>query len=215
MTYTPNRRRFLIDSGLAALDSTRAFGANDKLRVGVIGVGGRMRQLLDSADSTGVPWSAPSPPTLQASRYSLMASLQQSRESLTPWSSSATYKPSCTIPLLHFWIAEIRTLRSAARNLPLPVSMEHQAAAEAYGQAFEKSRSTGSPDSRLLLSHLNASAEANKYMNAVLCLLQEAGGPVVEATDDIGVILEGYRVLLQISGGQSLRVDRPPSDIAI
>jgi hypothetical protein len=56
MTYTPNRRRFLIDSGLTALDSTRAFGANDKLRVGVIDAGGRMRQLLDSADSTGVPF---------------------------------------------------------------------------------------------------------------------------------------------------------------
>jgi 3-oxoadipate enol-lactonase len=31
MTYTPNRRRFLIDGGLTALGSTRAFGANDKL----------------------------------------------------------------------------------------------------------------------------------------------------------------------------------------
>jgi hypothetical protein len=29
MTYTPNRRRFLIDSGLTALGSTRAFGTND------------------------------------------------------------------------------------------------------------------------------------------------------------------------------------------
>jgi hypothetical protein len=47
MTYTPNRLRFLIDSGLTALGSTRAFGANDKLRVSVIGAGGRMRQLLD------------------------------------------------------------------------------------------------------------------------------------------------------------------------
>jgi hypothetical protein len=47
MTYTPNGRRFLIDSGLTALGSTRAFGANDKLSVGVIGADGRMRQLLD------------------------------------------------------------------------------------------------------------------------------------------------------------------------
>jgi hypothetical protein len=47
MKYTPNRRRFLIDSGLTARGSTRAFGTNDKLRVGLIGAGGRMRQLLD------------------------------------------------------------------------------------------------------------------------------------------------------------------------
>jgi predicted dehydrogenase len=54
MTYTPNRRSFLIAGGLTALAATRAFGANDRLRVGVIGAGGRMRQLLDSAENTGV-----------------------------------------------------------------------------------------------------------------------------------------------------------------
>jgi hypothetical protein len=53
MTSTPNRRRFLIDSGLTALDSTRSFGANDKLRVGVIGAGGRMRQLTGSGRMVG------------------------------------------------------------------------------------------------------------------------------------------------------------------
>jgi len=56
MTFTPDRRHFLIASGLTALGSTRAFGANDRLRVGVIGAGGRMRQLLGAADSTGMPF---------------------------------------------------------------------------------------------------------------------------------------------------------------
>jgi predicted dehydrogenase len=48
-----NRRGFLIASGLTALASTRAFGANDTLRLGIIGAGGRMRGLLDSADKAG------------------------------------------------------------------------------------------------------------------------------------------------------------------
>jgi predicted dehydrogenase len=56
MTYTPTRRSFLVTSGLTALGSARAFGANEKLRVGVIGAGGRMRQLLGSADSAGMPF---------------------------------------------------------------------------------------------------------------------------------------------------------------
>ncbi len=45
-----SRRSFLIASGLTALASTRVFGANDKLRVGVIGAGQRMKGLLDAAD---------------------------------------------------------------------------------------------------------------------------------------------------------------------
>src|SRR5271165_6265342 len=45
-----NRRSFLIASGLTALASTRVLGANDTLRIGVIGAGGRMRGLLDAAD---------------------------------------------------------------------------------------------------------------------------------------------------------------------
>ena len=45
-----NRRSFLIASGLTALASTRVLGANDTLRIGVVGAGGRMRQLLDAAD---------------------------------------------------------------------------------------------------------------------------------------------------------------------
>jgi len=44
------RRSFIIASGLTALASTRVFGANDTLRIGVIGAGHRMRGLLDAAD---------------------------------------------------------------------------------------------------------------------------------------------------------------------
>ena len=43
----------MIGTGLTALASTRAWGASDTLRVGVIGAGGRMRNLLDAADSVG------------------------------------------------------------------------------------------------------------------------------------------------------------------
>ena len=47
------RRSFIIASGLTALASTRAFGANDTIRIGVIGAGNRMRGLLDAADVVG------------------------------------------------------------------------------------------------------------------------------------------------------------------
>ena len=53
MTYKPNRRSFIIASGLTALASTRVLGANDTLRIGVIGAGERMKTLLDSADKAG------------------------------------------------------------------------------------------------------------------------------------------------------------------
>ncbi len=55
MSFQPNRRSFLLASGLTALASTRAFAATSdaKLRLGVIGAGGRMRTLLDSADAAG------------------------------------------------------------------------------------------------------------------------------------------------------------------
>ncbi len=56
MTNQLNRRSFLIAGGLTALASTKSWGANDRLRIGVIGAGGRMRQLLDSAQSSGVPF---------------------------------------------------------------------------------------------------------------------------------------------------------------
>src|ERR1700761_7589179 len=55
MSYQPNRRSFLIASGLTALASTRAFAANDTIRIGVIGAGGRMRNLLDAAEASGTP----------------------------------------------------------------------------------------------------------------------------------------------------------------
>src|ERR1700704_3925400 len=48
-----NRRSFLIASGLTALASTRVLGANDTVRVGVIGAGLRMKGLLDAADKVG------------------------------------------------------------------------------------------------------------------------------------------------------------------
>ena len=53
MNYPPNRRSFLIATGVTALASTRVLGANDALRVGVIGVGGRMNDLLNAADRAG------------------------------------------------------------------------------------------------------------------------------------------------------------------
>ena len=48
-----DRRSFIIASGLTALASSRVHGANDTVRVGVIGAGGRMRNLLDAADKVG------------------------------------------------------------------------------------------------------------------------------------------------------------------
>jgi predicted dehydrogenase len=48
-----NRRSFIIAGGLTALASTRVLGANDTLRVGVIGAGGRMGDLLGAADKAG------------------------------------------------------------------------------------------------------------------------------------------------------------------
>jgi predicted dehydrogenase len=53
MQYQLNRRSFLIAGGLTALASTRVLGANDTLRVGVIGAGSRMRDLLNAADKAG------------------------------------------------------------------------------------------------------------------------------------------------------------------
>src|SRR5437764_6764482 len=50
---TTTRRSFLIASGLTALASTRVFGANDRLCVGVIGAGERMKGLLNAADNAG------------------------------------------------------------------------------------------------------------------------------------------------------------------
>ena len=48
-----DRRSFIVAGGLTALASTRVLGANDTLRVGVIGAGGRMGGLLNAADQVG------------------------------------------------------------------------------------------------------------------------------------------------------------------
>ena len=49
----PTRRNFLIASGLTALASTRILGANDTLRIGIIGAGSRINGLLKAADQVG------------------------------------------------------------------------------------------------------------------------------------------------------------------
>jgi predicted dehydrogenase len=48
-----NRRSFLVASGLTALAAGRAAAASDTIRLGAIGCGGRMRNILDSADRNG------------------------------------------------------------------------------------------------------------------------------------------------------------------
>jgi len=53
MQHQLDRRSFIIASGLTALASTRVLGANDTLRVGIIGASGRMNGLLDAADKAG------------------------------------------------------------------------------------------------------------------------------------------------------------------
>lgn len=53
MQHQLDRRSFILASGLTALASTRVLGANDTLRVGVIGAGGRMNDLLNAADKAG------------------------------------------------------------------------------------------------------------------------------------------------------------------
>jgi len=53
MSNQLNRRSFILASGFTALASTRVLGANDTLRVGVIGAGGRMGDLLNAADHLG------------------------------------------------------------------------------------------------------------------------------------------------------------------
>jgi predicted dehydrogenase len=52
MKNQPDRRTFIKATGLTALASTRILGANDTIRIGVIGAGGRMMGLLSDADHT-------------------------------------------------------------------------------------------------------------------------------------------------------------------
>src|SRR5258708_37048916 len=53
MQNLPSRRSFIIAGGMTALAATRVMGANDTLRIGVIGAGGRMEDLLTAADKVG------------------------------------------------------------------------------------------------------------------------------------------------------------------
>ena len=48
-----NRRSFLMASGMTAIAATRVLGANDTIRTGLIGCGGRSRDLLHAADEAG------------------------------------------------------------------------------------------------------------------------------------------------------------------
>src|SRR5579863_427331 len=54
MTNLATRRSFIVTTGLTALGATRVLGANDRLRVGVIGTGGRMNDLIVAADKAAV-----------------------------------------------------------------------------------------------------------------------------------------------------------------
>lgn len=47
------RRSFIIASGMTALAASGAFGANEKVRLGLIGAGQRMKGLIDSANKAG------------------------------------------------------------------------------------------------------------------------------------------------------------------
>ena len=47
------RRSFLVAGGVTALASTRVLGANDRIRLGLIGAGQRGAYLLDAADNAG------------------------------------------------------------------------------------------------------------------------------------------------------------------
>src|SRR5256885_270681 len=47
------RRSFLITTGLTALASTRVLGANNTIRLALIGAGQRMKVLLNAADQAG------------------------------------------------------------------------------------------------------------------------------------------------------------------
>lgn len=47
------RRGFIIASGMTALAATRGFGANEKIQLGLIGAGQRMKGLIDSANKAG------------------------------------------------------------------------------------------------------------------------------------------------------------------
>jgi len=84
MNLTPNRRSFLIAGGLTALASTKAFGANERLRVGVIGAGGRMGQLLNAAESSGIPFEIASVSDVYAPRREAVTKRPSATSATTP-----------------------------------------------------------------------------------------------------------------------------------
>src|SRR5260370_26121513 len=49
----PGRRTFLAGAAITALSQSRAWGANDRVRVGAIGTGGRCRELLHALQVSG------------------------------------------------------------------------------------------------------------------------------------------------------------------
>ena len=59
MPIQPDRRSFLVAGGITALASTRVLGANDTIRLGVIGAGERMQTLLDRAEKYGASTGNP------------------------------------------------------------------------------------------------------------------------------------------------------------
>src|ERR1051326_3826351 len=50
---SPNRRTFLAATALSAFSQSRILGANDRIRIGVIGTGGRSRELLHALEASG------------------------------------------------------------------------------------------------------------------------------------------------------------------
>jgi len=52
-THNPNRRRFITGVVATAASYQRIFGANDRIRVGAIGTGGRWGALRDALDASG------------------------------------------------------------------------------------------------------------------------------------------------------------------
>src|SRR5271157_1874579 len=50
---TSNRRAFLAATTLTAFSQSRILGANDRIRIGLIGTGGRSRDLVHALEASG------------------------------------------------------------------------------------------------------------------------------------------------------------------
>ena len=55
-----DRRSFIIATGMTALATTRVFGANEKIQLGLIGAGQRVKGLIDCANKAAPARSLPS-----------------------------------------------------------------------------------------------------------------------------------------------------------